>query len=233
MDLSTSWKRAEVSEIAGFQPPVYWVSANSLIVGSCCIFQLPRKMSEFEDVCAGWLQDCTSPGKTFFARGPWIIALLQGWFCVGIQSLVLPLLKGGSLQVVAHHKLARQQDTGQGTVTHSSVTAGLVQGQWVCSPVLMMVLPSMTESLQRASPFIGSLGEIQGGLCIVTGEGTERRGRAEGLHLAAGWALVVSPSPAATCMGGTSSWGHSGPSCCLSPTNSTGFTTVSHLCSLE
>lgn len=176
MDLSTSWKRAEVSEIAGFQPPLYWVSANSLIVGSCCIFQLPRKMSEFEDMCAGWLQDCTSPGKTFFARGPWIIALLQGWFCVGIQSLVLPLLKGGSLQVVAHHKLARQQDTGQGTVTHSSVTAGLVQGQRVCSPVLMMVLPSMTESLQRASPFIGSLGEIQGGLCILLEKGQRGEG---------------------------------------------------------
>lgn len=219
-----------------------WVSATCLLSicssrtsGSCCISQLPRKMSEFKDWFADWLQDCTSPGKTLFTWGPWVIALVKGWFCVRIQS-PWPFL--GSK--VGFCGLWLTWSSGQAAGPRWAV---LVQGTDSHPPVWQQALPSDSDSVNDIIAqhdriplktfYIYWLTQWNAGwgCALLTGERTPRRGRGCCPWLL-GELLCCAPSSAATHMGDTRFWGHAVPSCFLSPTESAGFTTLSYLCSL-
>lgn len=137
-------------------------------------------------VCADWLQDCTSPGKTLFTKGPWIIALLKGWFYVRIQPLAFPLLKGGFLQVVALQKHKAGVRCWCKALTHKHLCDSefAQMCQWWYCPAWQNCPKELFHLL------VFTWWNTRQGCALLTGE---RRGRAEGAALAAGRDPVVCP----------------------------------------
>lgn len=149
-------------------------------------------MSEFQDVCADWLQGCTSPGKTLFTRGPGLLPCLKADFVSDFNPLLFLCSKVGFCRSWLPRNTGQVWYAGaRDWLTNTCVTTGSVQWQWVCSPVSVVSLPSMTEFLQGAFSFLGSLGEVQGRAVHYWLE--KAQGGQRVLPLAAGWAPVVCP----------------------------------------
>lgn len=182
-------------------------------------------MSEFEDVYADWLQDCTSPGKTLFTGGPGLLPCLKADFVSEFNPWSFLCSEVGFC------RLWLPRNTGAGVMCWcQGLTHKHPCDNRFC-PVTVSLLTCVNDIIaqhDRISPksfliYWFTWWNTRQGCALLAGERTGKKGRAEG----------AAPSSAATHVGDTSFWGRAGPSCFLSPTNSVGFTTGgSCLCSL-
>lgn len=95
MDLSTSWKRAQISEIAGFQPPVYW---PSLAVGLLTHWLQPHVgFFSFQGKCLRmWMKtDCRTAPHQVKPCLPWLLLCLKAGFVPEFSPWSLLCSKGG------------------------------------------------------------------------------------------------------------------------------------------
>lgn len=235
MDLSTSQKRAKISEVAGFQPPVYWVS---VAVG----LQAHVVFLSFQGKClssrTGLQIDCrTAPHlvKPCLPGGPGLLLWSKADFVLEFSPLGPSLAQRWvSVGCGSPGALGRQQDPGE-LCWFKGLTHIHQCDNRLC-PVTVTCVNDIIAQHDRISLkafYIYWLTQWNAGwgCALLTGERTPRRGRGCCPWLL-GELLCCAPSSAATHMGDTRFWGHAVPSCFLSPTESAGFTILSYLCSL-
>lgn len=237
MDLSTSWKRAQISEIAEFQPPVYWLSvAVGLLthwLQAHVFFSLKGK---YLSLSTRMQTDCrTAPHqvKPCLPGSPGLLLCLKADFVSEFSLCLCFAQRWVSAGRGLPETLAWQQDMG--VMCWCKGLAHKHQSDNRCGSVsLLTCVNGVISQHNRISPMSFSIywftwWNTRQGYALLTGERTESKARAEGAALGC-WVssccVLQALLPPAWV-----TW-VSGSMLALSPTKSVGFIAVSYLCSL-